>query len=124
MNKPPKVKIEGCKLKESYCIRYGKKWKAKDLIKHSKKYEVFDLPLAGIDLTTNAWVIKDIDDFIYQVGRVKNTSLKYPIIIDYAGCVCDGWHRIAKAILQGCTTIKAIRLETMPDKYEIVEDES
>jgi len=122
MSKYPKVKIEGCTLKENSYTAYGKKWKAKELIKHSKKYEIFNLPLAGIDLTKHAWSVKDMDDFIFQVNRVKNTSLEYPIILDYTGCVCDGWHRICKAILQGCTTIKAIRLETMPNKFKLVDD--
>ena len=66
------------------------------------------------------FALDNLDDFIYQMKRTHNTDLKYPIIIDDKGTVADGYHRIAKAIFEGRTTIKAYRLKYMPsaDKEE------
>jgi hypothetical protein len=80
-----------------------------------KGYEVFDLPLDGIDLSWNPFSTRNISEFIFQVKRINNTSLEYPILIDDLGTICDGWHRVAKAILEGKKTIKAIRMNEMPD---------
>lgn len=111
----PKVKIEEIELQENNYVNYGKTWSAIKLIEHSKRYPVFEIPLAGLDLTRTAWEIQDLDDFIFHIKRTKDTDLKYPIILDHCGVVADGIHRIAKAIVLGNRTIKAIRLETMPE---------
>lgn len=39
---------------------------------------------------------------------------KLPIILDDLGYITDGWHRVAKAILEGKETIKAVRIQNMP----------
>lgn len=120
MNKPPKVKIEEVKLSENYFNDNGYRYSAFKLIEHSEQFNVFDLPLAGIDLTTMAWGISNMDDFIHHAKRCVDTDLEYPILLTPKGQVCDGWHRICKAIVMGEETIKAIRLESMPsyDSYE------
>jgi hypothetical protein len=61
------------------------------------------------------WRISSTYDFITHYKRVKDTDLKYPILLDDRGCICDGWHRVAKAIIEGKKYIKAIRIEEMPD---------
>lgn len=98
-------------------------WNCLKLIEHSKQFPVFELPLAGIDISRIPWSEQMcIDSFIYHAKRIENTSLKHPIILDDTGCVADGWHRICKAILKGDTTIKAIRLETMPKPDKVYEE--
>lgn len=115
-----KVKIDKMELQSNYYIdKYDNRYNVLKLIEESKKYKEFDLPLIGIDLSKLPWDIDCIDDMIYHIDRINNTDLKYPIILDYRGCIADGWHRICKAILSGDKTIKAIRLETMPDKDNI-----
>lgn len=124
MNKQlPKVPIEKMELQENDYVNYGKRWSAVKLIEHSKKYETFDLPLVGLDLSRNAWKIESIDDFIFHVDRCVQADLNHPIILDHYGCIADGMHRIAKAIVRGRKTIKAIRLETMPDPDSIEDKE-
>lgn len=100
----------------------GKVYSALKLVDQSKKYAKFEMPLAGISLRLDAWGIEDLDDFIYHVQRLKNTDLKYPIILDKYGSVADGYHRICKAILLGRKTISAIRLEEMPDPDRIEKE--
>lgn len=111
----PKVKIESIHLDENFFTdQDGHVYSSPKLIEHSKKYEPFDLPLAGIDLRRSAWEINDLDDFIYHAKRCNDASLDHPIILDKYGTIADGCHRIVKAVVLGRNTIKAIRLETMP----------
>ena len=122
--KYPKVNIETVNLEENYFAdQDGYVYSSTKLIEHSKKYDVFDLPLAGIDLRRGAWDVNDLDDFIHHAKRCSKVSLKHPIILDKYGTIADGCHRVVKAIVLGKTTIKAIRLETMPP-YDRIEGKS
>lgn len=112
----PKVNIEKTNLIDSYYTdQNGNVYSAVKLIEHSKNFPVFDLPLAGLDLRRKPWDIKNLDDFSYHVKRCVDTSLDHPIILDHYGTIADGCHRVVKAIVLGKKTIKAIRLEKMPD---------
>ena len=53
---------------------------------------------------------------------MNQADLKYPIILDDTGFICDGWHRLLKSIVEGKDTIKAIRLKVMPDPVEVKND--
>lgn len=117
--KYPKVQIESMALFESNYIDKGRHWSAIKLIDASKDLPVFDIPLAGIDISTLPFRVISLDEFIFQMSRVQNTSLEHPIILDDQGCIADGWHRIAKAILEGHTTIKAVRLNEMPEPDKV-----
>lgn len=115
-----KVKINKVTIEENYFINQdGYVYSAAKLIEHSKKYKEFNMPLVGIDLRRSCWTINDIDDFIYHAKRCSDANLDYPIILDTCGTIADGMHRVAKAIVHGHTTIKAIRLETMPPEDRI-----
>ncbi|MNY59817.1 hypothetical protein D3C86_1963000 [compost metagenome] len=41
-------------------------------------------------------------------------DLAYPIILDSAGRVMDGMHRVSKALMQGATQITAVQFEQDP----------
>lgn len=124
MNNPPKVKIMSFHYSENSYVNYGRRYTAHSLIEHSKKYPVFELPLAGLNIAGYPWGNNPtIDNFIYHSKRVQNADLKNPIILDDMGCIADGWHRICKAILEGRETIKAIRLEDMPEPDEFLKEE-
>lgn len=92
------------------------KWDAPTLVEFAKKqnYKVFDMPLACVDLAKQPWKLNNFGDIIYHMQRTKDVDLKYPILLDDDGIICDGWHRVAKALIEGKTSIKAIRLEKMP----------
>ena len=120
----PKVNISGCKLSENYYRRDNTTWDIPTLIAHCKEkdYQVFDLPLAAIPLGYTPLVVKDFKSFIQHCKRVQEANLEYPIILDDEGSVADGYHRIAKAIMNGDTTIKAIRMEEMPAASNEIEN--
>jgi len=52
---------------------------------------------------------------IKQIQRIVHADLSHPIIV-LEGRVVDGAHRLAKAILQGDSTIKAKVLESIPEE--------
>lgn len=111
-----KLPISNMKFEESQYNRKDGFWKAKTLydFAKAKEYPIVDLPLWGIDLSTEAFECSQLKDFIFQCKRVKECSLDYPIILDDKGIIADGYHRVCKAILNGKETIKAIRLLEMP----------
>lgn len=96
----------------------GKVWEITSLIYHVKKQnlEVFDLPLCGINLATTVWEEGDlkIKEFAKHLKRTMETNLDNPIILDDDGFIMDGWHRVAKALFLGHSTIKAVRFDKTP----------
>lgn len=116
-NKIPVVEFDNVKLSENGFNSDGNYWAASTLVQYCKEkdYPVFDLPLAGIRLDMLPWGdLSCIYDYVYHTKRVVDVDASKPIILDGTGCVCDGWHRIAKALLHDKETIKAIRIQKMP----------
>lgn len=114
--KNPKVKILSQGLAENVATRGNSSWAASTLIQWCKEkgYKSFKFPLAAMDLSNCPWTVDDMWDFVYHAKRVNRGNLKYPIILNDRGAICDGWHRVAKALLEGKTEIDAIRIEEMP----------
>ena len=115
--KIPTLDIEPLKLSENTYNVYGNSYDVPTLIQFAKEkgYKPFDMPLVSIYIGSEPFRITDFAQFLYHIKRVDNVSLEYPILIDDHGYICDGWHRVAKAFLEGKTTIKAIRLLEMPE---------
>lgn len=113
---PPKVEIKTIQLTDNVYCYNGDTWDVPTLIQAYKEQKCieFDMPLAGVCLENMPFDVNRLSQFLYQVQRVNNTDLKYPIIITDEGYIADGWHRVCKAILQGKSTIKAVRLKEMP----------
>lgn len=114
MNKIPKIHIDDFIAEEGGWSIGGKHWDSTTLYTAAKDLPTFDLPLIGIATDFLPWVLNNFSDVIYHLKRIENVKLEHPIILDTNGIVIDGWHRIAKAVLKGDTTIKATRLKQMP----------
>jgi len=108
---------------KSSFVEGGNRWEAKTLYDAAEELPVFDLPLAGIDLSVMPWSIKNIQSVAEHFKRVMNADLKYPVLLDNYGYICDGWHRVIKALMMGKTHIQAKRLAEMPMPDEIIEQE-
>ncbi len=52
--------------------------------------------------------------FADHCRRTLDADLVHPIILGPTGDVVDGMHRIVRAVLDGRTTIAAVRLDEMP----------
>lgn len=94
----------------------GAGWRAKNLVEYAKKENLkpFKLHFDSLYIGFMPFTIHDIYDFITHCKRVHNTDTKYPVIMDEAGTILDGWHRIVKAMLAGEDHIMAVRFETNP----------
>lgn len=97
-------------LSEYYIDTDGNRYCVSRLIEEAKDLPVFDLPLAGLDLSQTIWRESDIFGLAYHCKKVNMANLEYPIILAWDGAVADGRHRIIKALMLGKTTIKAKRL--------------
>lgn len=120
------VYISDMTFNESCYIRGNEKWKAETLYKHAEKTKAkhFNFPLAAFDQSmTNAFCNHNLKDFLFQIKRVLNCDYNIPIILDDYGQIADGYHRVIKAILDGKTHIKAIRLNSMPEADTILNNQ-
>jgi len=113
----PVVKINDHLIGEGRYILGGQEWDMSTLINATEGLPVFDLQLAALDLSVYPWGNdgKTLMSFLYHFKRIKKVNLSNPVIMDPTGYIIDGWHRVAKAIINGKTTIKAIRLLVMPE---------
>lgn len=101
--------------KQNTYTRRDRVYRVADLIDIAKHLEPFDLPIKGIDISVYPWGEPTIKNFASHMDRINKADMQYPIILDDEGFICDGWHRLVKAIVSGDETIKAIRLTTMPE---------
>lgn len=120
MSKP--VKISEFHVRESCFTSNGKRYRVSDLIKLAADLEPFEIPLNSVYIGTWPWGTASIKEFCYHVKRVQATDMSHPVILDDEGYICDGWHRVAKAIIEGKETIMAVRLEIMPEPVPMSAD--
>lgn len=74
----------------------------------------YDMDLASIDLSVAPWHLNTVADFVSHSLDVREVEDHYPILVTPLGWIMNGWHRVAKAILNGETTIRAKRLRELP----------
>jgi len=95
-------------------------WDVDNLIAASSDLPVREVALDSIaDVDTDFWFkfgpTPTVRRIIYQVRLIQEADLSYPIILGSDGRVMDGMHRIARAILEGHTTIKTVRFVAEPE---------
>jgi hypothetical protein len=105
-------------------------WDVDNLIAASADLPVRDVELDSIaDVDTDFWFAFEptptVRRIIDHVRLIQDADLSYPIILGSDGRVMDGMHRIARAILDGHTTIKAVRFvdEPEPDYRDCAPDD-
>lgn len=113
------VAITGVKLSENTFVSGEKVWIVANLIEHAKALEVFDLPLAAVYSGCAVWEpVSSAYGLAKQMRRVLDVDTSHPVILDQEGFIMDGWHRVARALIEGKSTIKAVRfIETPPHDY-------
>ncbi|MGD9156780.1 MAG: hypothetical protein PVG39_00100 [Desulfobacteraceae bacterium] len=124
---PPEVVIEECSFEQSGYTTRGNHWNVPTLLKAANDQHclVFDLPLSAIDLSACPWKdTQSVEDIIYHANRAYKSDLKYPIILDWHGYICDGWHRVVKAVILQHKTIRAYRLKKYVEPDFIKEGEN
>ncbi len=95
-------------------------WDVDNLVRASVDLPVMDVPLDSItDVDTDFWFAfgptPTVRRIIDHIRLIQEVDLAYPIILGADGRVMDGMHRVARAILEGHPTIRAVRFVTEPE---------
>lgn len=89
----------------------GRRWRVTDLREAVKNCPVFDVPLAFLDLSAHCFDMEGgLIDFAIHMKMADECDLDHPIIFDQWGRIIDGRHRIVKALIDGRTTIRAVKV--------------
>ena len=92
---------------------------AKDLPEYDADVERF------AELDRDCWFGEGRTPTIREVAahcrRINETDSEIPVIVNDNGRLMDGGHRLARALLEGRKTVKAVRFEEMPEPDEIEE---
>jgi hypothetical protein len=91
----------------------GKTWSVANLIEYTKDLPVMEIPLDHLCIDKDLGNI-NLRKFVAHLIHVRDCDLDIPIILDENGSIFDGFHRVAKAILENKETIKAVRFEEDP----------
>jgi hypothetical protein len=91
----------------------GNEWAVSRLVEYAKDLPVMEMPMEHLCISKNIKGLR-LRDFVAHMKQVLGADLSYPIILDEDGDIFDGVHRVAKALLEGVETIKAVRLENDP----------
>jgi hypothetical protein len=95
-------------------------WDVDSLIKLSKDLPVRQVPVVSIkELDTPHWFSADGSPFTVRVlarhaQLVNEVDPSHPIILGVDGEVMDGMHRVVRALIEGRTTIAAVRFKVQP----------
>lgn len=91
----------------------GNVWSVANLIEDARDLPIMEIPLEHLNIDKELDAM-NLRAFVAHLKHVRDADLKYPIILDENGSIFDGFHRVAKALLLGEKTIKAVRFESDP----------
>ena len=106
-------------------------WDVGRLVELSKELPVIEVPLASItELDSVYWFASDgsaatVRVLVRHMELVNEADLSYPVILGSDGQLMDGMHRVAKSLLEGHNTVRAVRfpVQPEPDFVEVNPDE-
>jgi hypothetical protein len=110
-------------MRKQYHFRPGRvgldAWDVDRLVAAVADVPTEDVPLAAIEeVDTEYWYDHGYPATVRSVVEhcrlIHEVDLRYPIVLDPDGRVMDGMHRVARALLEGRTSIKARRLAQLP----------
>ena len=115
MSKYQPVKIETMPVHKNK-FRDGRNiWSVTNLIEQAEELPVFDLPLCCFNIASRVWdAVEGPKGLVEHMKRVLAADTSKPVILDEDGFIMDGWHRVARALLDGESTIPAVRFEKTP----------
>lgn len=96
-------------------------WDVDRLIELSADLPVVHVELSEIwEIDTVYWFDGDreqptVRKVVDHVHLMQDVDLSYPIILGHDGRVMDGMHRIARALLEGLSTVPAVRFDVLPE---------
>jgi hypothetical protein len=95
-------------------------WDVERLIALSASFQVEEVSLAAIwEVDTVYWFDErdrpTVRKVIEHARLIEDVDVTYPIILGPDGRVMDGMHRVARALLEGYDTIRAVRFAELPE---------
>ena len=96
-------------------------WDVRRLVKLSEHLPVRHIRVSAIaELDENHWysygnVAPTCRSIVEHCALIRDSDLSIPIILDQAGRVMDGMHRVCKAILEGEEELPAVQFEADPE---------
>jgi hypothetical protein len=96
-------------------------WDVDRLIQLSETLPVRDVAIEAIaEIDSDYWfsygpIVPTVRRVVEHMRLTNEADLSFPIILAASGRVMDGMHRVARAILDGNSTILAVRFESDPD---------
>jgi hypothetical protein len=89
-------------------------WDVDRLIEAAADLPVIEVPLEAIEeIDTEYWFDHGYRPTVRSVAEharlIAEVDLAFPIILAHDGLVMDGMHRVARALLDGRPTIRAVR---------------
>jgi len=108
--------------------RDGKRylWNTERLWELAKDLPVYDVDVERFEeLDRDCWFGEGKTPSIREVAehcrRINESDFCYPVIINDNGRLMDGGYRLARALIEGRRTVKAVRFSEMPAPDEIRE---
>lgn len=104
-------------------------WQVSRLWREAEALPVLDLAIEALDLDQTVWFEPGETPTVRKVTehlrRVLATDPERPIILSASGELMDGWHRLARAIMEGHESIAGVRLPRYlsPDLVEELDAE-
>jgi hypothetical protein len=94
-------------------------WDVDRLVALSASFDVEEIDVGSIwELDTVYWFDERDSPTVRKVVEharlIQEVELSYPIIVGPDGRVMDGMHRVARALLDGAATIRAVRFDVIP----------
>lgn len=101
-------------------------WYTDRLWKLAQELPEFEVEVEGFqELDQDCWFSTGRTPTIREIAahckRINEANAEFPVIINENGRLMDGGHRLARALLEGTTTIKAVQFAQMPEP-DIIED--
>ena len=107
-------------------LRDGKRlvWYTERLWTLAEGLAPFDKPVSEIaEVERDCWFAGKYAPTIRAIAdhcrRIEAADLDRPIILNSDGSLMDGGHRLAKAILEGKESVRAVQFVAMPEPDEI-----
>ena len=106
-------------------MRDGKRllWYTERLWELAASLEPFEMALEDVaELDQNCW-FPEREPTLRRIAehsrRIRDADLGWPIILNADGSLMDGGHRVCKALLEGKTSILAVKFDSMPPPDEV-----
>jgi len=96
-------------------------WDVKRLATLSKDLPVFNIDVKNLhEVDEPYWygagnVRPTVRDLLAHFTLIEQVDLSYPIILSSNGRLMDGMHRVAKAVMMGLATIRAVQFTVDPE---------